>query len=241
MAELKDRVEKAKKRVLTVMDKMDPSGENRKIYESMFSGMTDKDFIKFCKTGVIRVYSAAYDHEPKYKDLLDTAKFMGVPISERLTYPALYSKSQVIDGTEDGMSVISRGDELIVDKEVMVIPITFRRLQQIIAKENSVATEISTRDKTNQVIGDDKAAMMSDMEVAMLVSRGADKILTEMLTFRSDHDISKSEAYANLINTGETNIPDSISDIEGRNSLQMLYWYYIGMGLDTDLLGDSLK
>lgn len=239
MAELKDRVEKAKKRVLTIIDKMDPSGENRKIYESMFSGMTDKDFVKFCKTGVIRVYSAAYDHEPKYKDLLDTAKFMGIPISERLTYPALYNKSDLVGPNPGEPGYVK--DELIVDKDVMVIPITFRRLQQIIAKENSVATEISSRDKTNQVIGDDKAAMMSDMEVAMLVSRGADKILTEMLTFRSDHDISKSEAYANLINTGETNIPDSISDIEGRNSLQMLYWYYIGMGLDTDLLGDSIK
>lgn len=234
--ELSERIKKDKARIIDIMNKMDPSGRNAEIYQEMFKQMTDKEFVRFVKTGVIRTYSEAYDKEVKYEDLLKTAKYMGIPISEKLTYPSLYNKSDSTD--PDNLFPV---DELICDKEVMVVPISIRRLQQIIAKENSLSTEISSRDKTNQVIGDDKSAMMSDMEVAMLVSRGADAILTEMLTFRSDHDVSKFEAYSNLINTGETSIPESIHDIEGRNSIQMLYWYYIGMGFETDLLGDSIK
>lgn len=237
--ELSERIKKDKVRIINIMNTMDPSGRNAEIYEAMFKQMTDKEFIRFIKTGVIRTFSEAYDKELKYEDLLKTAKLMNIPISEKMTYPSLYNKSDIVGPNPGEPGYIK--DELVVDKDVMVVPISIRRLQQIIAKENSVSTEISSRDKTNQVIGDDKSAMMSDMEVAMLVSRGADAILTEMLTFRSDHDVSKSEAYSNLINTGETSIPESIHDIEGRNSIQMLYWYYVGMGFETDLLGDSLK
>ena len=213
-----------KKRIFDIIDRLDKSGKNHKIYNDLFNNMSDKEFISFCKTGTVRLFTSAYDDEPKLEDALKTCEYMGVPVMEPCTIPFLHSDS------EDG--------DLYADKECLVLPVTYRRLEQLISKENSSATSISHRNDNNQVVGDSKAAVLSDVEVAMLVARGADKLIQEMLTFRADHTGSKEEAYSNIRNTGETNLPDSINDPTNKTALQKLHWFYVGMGLSTDIIED---
>lgn len=210
--------------VMDVMNTLDPSGKNVKLYEEKFKNMTDTEFIKYCKNGgPLRLYIEAFDNEPKYDDIMKLCDKLGCPMMEYVTLPHIY---------KDG------DDELISDKKVMVGPVTFKVLQQMATKESASTSDVKTRDKYNQVTGEDKAAMMSDQDVVALAAQGYDSTITEMLTFRSDNDGGKQDAYNEILNTGTCHIPDSIKDPKNKKSLQILDMFYRIAQIETNLIRD---
>lgn len=219
---IRDRINKAKVIIFNSLDKLDKSGTNHKIYDAKFKAMSDKDFIRFCKEGIIRLYSNTWTVEPKFADAVALCSELGVPTMEDVTIPHLYKDDDI--------------GELYADKKTLVLEFTFKRLEQMIGEENNIVTEIDSRDKMNQAIGESKAAMMSDQEVAMAASKGYDKMIVEMLTFRADSMESKEEAYNNLITTGRTTIPDTKDDPANKIALQAVHWLYMDMGIQTDLI-----
>lgn len=225
MAFAEDR-KKATNLVLNVMSRLDRSGKNVALYKEKFSNMTDKEFIKFCKTGIVRLFIEAFDNEPSFDDIMDLCDSLGCPLMEEVTIPSLYTNTEDPD------------DELICDKKVMVGPVTFKVLQQMATKEGASTSDIKKRDKFNQVTGEDKAAMISDQDVACLVGHGLKAVPTELLTFRADNEGGKEDAYSQLMTTGKCNIPDSIKDPKNKRSLQILDIHYMMAHIDTNLTHD---
>lgn len=220
----KEKIKAAKEYVLKVLCKMDSTGENVALMEERFKNMTDAEFITLAKSKIWRYYMVGGKKEPKLQDLLDTAKMEKIPIVERCTLPFVYKD-------EDG-------DPIVSDKKAMILRLNLRRLQQFVTGENMSTSDLGSRDSSGQVVGKSKAAMLSDLEVAGLVAKGYDKTIIEMMTFRSDHTLSKEEAYSNIVRTGRTEIPESIHNPESKTSLSMLASMYLAMGISTDLVED---
>ena len=131
------------------------------------------------------------------------------------------------------------GDHILTDKEMLHIPISVKRLYQVIEKENYISSDNTVRDKTNQVMGESKAAMVSDLEVIAGVMNGHEDILKEMFTVRADYTVSKDEFYNEIIEKGEVeDLPESINDIDNKQSIKVLFWHYYGMWLETNMLYD---
>lgn len=218
----KNKIKKAKNKILNFFDEVDDSGENRKIYEEKFDNMTDKEFVEFVKNGPMKMYTKPFDIEPNLTDAKKALDFVGLPDAEKITLPFLYKDEEL-------------GDVLSQHK-VAIIPIHLKRLQQMIYKENSSASDITQRDKTNQAMKDSKAAQLSNKEVAALAAKGFDKCLVELLSFRADHPESKQEAYDNIITENKTNIPDTIHDPDDKIALQYLHVLFLGMGISSNLV-----
>jgi hypothetical protein len=220
----KKKIDKAKKKILDFFEASDPSGENKKIYEEKFENMTDKEFVNMVDKGLIKYYVKPFEIEPTLDDVRAALDFVGVPDKEKITLPFLYEDEEV-------GAVKSK-------HKVTILDIHLKRLQQLIYKENTSVSDIGQRDKTNQPIKDSKAAQLSGNEVAMLTAKGFDKVQTELLSFRADHDRSKEEAYENIATGNKTNIPESVNDPDDKVALNYLSVLLYGMGLDHNLIED---
>lgn len=208
-----------------IFNTLDKSGKNWELYLNKFKEMTDKEFIAFCKSPVLRLYIEAVDNEPKYDDILKLCDKYGCPLMEYITLPTLYKDPET-------------GEELVSDKKAMVGPVLFKVLQQQASKEGVATSDIKNRDKFNQVSGADKAAMMSDQDVGALVAQGYHDTVKELLTFRADNDGGKEDAYSQIMSTGICNMPDSINDPKNKRALSMLDKYYRIAQIETNLINE---
>lgn len=220
----KTGIKKAKKRILDFFSDVDKSGKNTELYKEKFKNMTDREFVNMIKQGLLKLYIKPFDIEPTLEDAKRACDHVGLPSEEEITLPFLY------DDEELGAA--------ISNEKVMILEIPFKRLQQMIYKENSSSSDMTTRDKTNQAIKDSKSAKISDQEVSVLDYKGFEKTLEEFLTFRADHTISKNEAYDNIVKSGKTNIPDSIKDPDSKVAVNYLHALFLAMGISTDLIED---
>lgn len=230
---LTDRLNLAKNAVYEAISILDnetqPLGSkgeswNMTFYKNFFSNTSQYDLIKFFQNGEIRYYIDDNKNDISLEKALRLCDELGVPAMEDVTLPFLYKDQDT-------------GEELYADKKCLCIDIKVKRLHQIATNESHSSSDITERDwKTNQAIGDSKSAMVSDVEVAMIKARGYHKVLEEMLTVRADHTKSKAEFYNNLRYTGESDIPDSIYDVENKTVVKLLHFMYIGAGLLTDLI-----
>ena len=165
------------------------------------------------------------ESEPDYEAIMKLCDDLGCPLMEEITVPTLY---------KDDVT----GEELIADKKAMVGPVNMKVLQQLSTKEGASTSDMKNRDKYNQVTGEDKAAMITDLDVSALTAQGFDKVQTELLTFRSDNDGGKEDAYMQMLTTGKCNIPDSIKDPNNKKTLQVLDALYNVAQIETNLIND---
>lgn len=215
-------IENMKKKYYEFLDILDPTGTNTKFYKEMFTKMSDREFKTWVKEGHFQLYVNTGEVEPNKKIAFEACDYVGIKPFEKLAMPHIYKYE---DGTP-----------MITEKEVLIVRIHLRRLHQTVSTENAASSEIILRDKTNQVYGEDKSAQLSADEVSALLGSGYDKVITELLTIRADHSISKKEAYSNLMKTGTTSIPQSINDPKSKIALNYIDSLFLAAGISTNLI-----
>ena len=141
------------------------------VYNNKFSTYTDDEIVKYFKENDLRIYADDDKISDKKLDVL--VKRTGAVISEKIRYPQ-------IDNAESL-------------NEMMVLPIQMRRMQQIGATESNSSLNASTRDKVNQATRESRTSKLTDSEVAIMASLGMDNVLSELLSPRSDNQLSKQE------------------------------------------------
>jgi len=109
-------------------------------------------------------------------------------------------------------------------------------------KKNGMSTEISQRSAmTGQVTGKDKNGKSSDVENNFLISMGLMNCLKENNSARADDMVMKQEMLKAISTDGYVSLNELTDDISNKKTLDMVNTYFLGMGIQTDLITDSLK
>lgn len=229
-AELKKRRKATEEFIYGMFDRLDPTGANTAFYRDMFAKMDLKQFAQFMERieepdNWLMWQVIDYEKDINMQVIENAADYIGVPLYERLAYPHLSD-----DPNHPIMS----------PEPVPVLYLHLKPMQQMRTKKNSTSTEITKRNKFNQVTGEDKNGQSSDIENYSLVALGAEKILKEFLSARADDSVMKNEMLANIARDGYCSIDSLTDDIKNKVTLNMIDVYLMSMGLKTDLINKSL-
>ena len=209
--------------VKKVYDLLDPSKTNTNLIMGRIED--DKVLIKLLTTeGENFTFDTnELDVKPTIQNTLAALDFMGIPDKEEFE---LYSEDPEMKG-------------ILTEKKVTMFPIHVRALHQKVFKENAASSTAEKRNKLNQVVGDDKAAMISDMEVAQLTLKGYDALLEECLSVRADNDVAQNKFFGDIKNTGRAKLPQAeIHDPKNKVAQNKLYATLLAANIESDLLYD---
>lgn len=224
----------AEKLVYDVMDALDPSGVNTKKYRDMFAGMTNAEFKKFMEQIWLddnfnfMLDVVDYDRSLKLENIEKAAKIIGIPLEEHIIMP---------------FSNMDLENPVVSKEKFITMYIIDKRMQQTTQKKNSTSIHISERSAiTNQAINDDKNGRESDVENMALIARGAINNARELNGFRADGMQRKTKAYYDATTKGSISLEEveSVAGIDDRTTLNTIDVYYLGMGIKTDLVDESL-
>lgn len=214
--------------IYDTFDALDPSGSNTNKYRNIFSTMNDKDFEKYMKDFLADdeenfiLDIIEFEHSLKYEYCEAAAKVLNIPLVEYVYMPHL---------TMDKKNVI------ISKQRVLVGYFNVKRTQQLLHKKNglSVAND-RVSSLTGQVTADDKNARDSDIESAMLVALGADKILQELHGPRADDPVMKRQARQSIATKGYVLLDELENLPTNKVTLNTVNAFLISMSLITDLV-----
>ena len=216
------------KTLTTVMNKLDPSGENAKIYHEKLDKMTDAQFDKWAKAFFadekqnLYLEIVEYERDLSLEQIEDAAKFLGVPLYERVAIPYL------------------NGDPELVTVTPTPVPVGYihiKRMPQSVHHKNSGSTSIRRRSsKTGQVTGEDKNGRNTDVETYSLSAYGATNTLAEFLGPRADDEVKKNQMYAAIEADGACYASQLHSTQEDKVAINTLDVYYNGQGFSTNLV-----
>ena len=220
--------------VYTIMDILDPTKTKSTKYKKMFATMTDSEFEKLMKnmfeddTLNFTLDIVDFEREIDLSMVEKAAKHLGVPLEEYVMLPFLNNNV----------------DQPIVTKTPVIVMYTiFKRLQQTTQKKNSTSIHITERSAvTGQVTGNDKNGRSSDVENASLIALGAINSAKEFNGFRADGMERKHVAYSSASNKGYISLDEveSTAGIDDRTVLNTIDKLYLGMGIKTDLVDETL-
>lgn len=177
------------------LDRLDPTGSNTARYKKMFKAMSDKDFDKFMQQlrdheQVIYLYVANVLQHLNMEDMIQHAKDLGVELFERL-----YIWDKVTD------------HKYLTPYKYFIGKLPIRRMMQFIDHKLSVAEGDSKVDMlTGQVMGPDKAAGISQVEIQTLYARNFHSVILELLKYRGGDVHAASDYRRELEETGHTSI-----------------------------------
>lgn len=213
----------------SVMNILDPSGQNAKNYENQFSQMSDAQFDKyirnFFKNEKANFYLeiVEYERDLTIENIEKCAKFMNVPLLERVAFPYL---------TNDNETTI------VTPYPVPVGYIHEKRMQQTLMKKSAGSTKNEQRSPlTGQVTGHDKNARNSDLETYSLAAMGAMNALKEFMGPRADNMKAKDQMYNDIAKNGYVSLADlDLDDPYYKTALNTFDTYYLMMGIKTNLV-----
>lgn len=212
--------------VYKVYDMIDKTGTNSTYYKEIFAGMDNSQFYKFLQRRLpFRFHQDAFKIEPKMYDIVDAAKFLGVPLTEKVNLPHVYKN-------ENGVPVQS--------KECLVVYIHIKRMKQMLSKKNNASMHIEKRDmRTGLLSQQDKGAKETDREFESLASYGLDETLDEFRTVKADALNASSEMLATILDKGSVSQKDytvTRHDNLGRNMLNV---YLTGACIHSNLIDEE--
>ena len=214
--------------LISVMDILDPSGENSKIYKKTYEKMSDKEFDKYIRDFFFFFKSNFYlevvefERDLSIDNIEKCAEFMKVPLFEYVALP-------YINGSTDNV--------VVTPEPVAVGYIHEKRMPQTLLKKNSGSIDIQKRNpKTGQVVNEDKNARNSDVETFSLIALGAEKALAEFMGPRADDMKAKNEFYNNISKNGFASLEDLTNDPANKVALNTLDVYFTMQGLRTNLV-----
>lgn len=216
-----------------IMDLLDPTGANSEAYHKKFDKMTDTQFDKWVRDffndpkANLYLEIVEYERDIKIENIEKCAEYMKVPLFERVAMPYL-------TGDKDNV--------IVTPTPVPVGYIHEKRMPQTLLKKSAGSIAIDKRNpKTGQVIGDDKNARQSDMEVYSMVALNAMSALKEFMGPRADDMTAKNQMYNQIQKNGYVSLEDLDDDPYNKVSLNTFNMYFLMMGFATNLvteLGD---
>lgn len=224
----------AEKLVYDIFDILDPSGANTKKYKELFASMSDNEFIKTMNnmweddTFNFVLDIVDFERDIDLATVEKAANKLGVPLEEDVIMPFLN---------------MDTNEPVVTRTKVLVMYIIWKRMQQMTQKKNSTSIHISDRSATTgQVVGDDKNGRNSDVENVGLIAIGAVNVAREFNGFRADGMQRKNAAYSSIATTGYVSLEEveAQAGIADRTVLNTIDTFYLGMGIKTDLIDDSL-
>lgn len=209
----------------------DPSNRNYDKYHNIFSKMNDTAFFSyfqklFNSDDYLVCDFVDYENEISMENIEKALDVMGVPLYEYVAMPHLS---------------VDKNKPVITPEKILVGFVHIKRTQQFLYKKNGLSISSDKRSAlTNQVTGKDKNGRESDMENAMLLASGCNRILRELNGFRADDTVAKNQAIESIYKKGYINIDELDNDVFNKTTLNTVDAYFLGMGLKTDLVTPGL-
>ena len=220
------------KTIYSTFSALDKTGANTKKYKDIFSNMTDNQFNRFFKelfndeASYLILDICDYERDLTMEDIMDGADVLNIPLFEYVAFPH-YTMDK---------------DNVVITKEK--IPVGYchvKRTQQTLAKKNGISTTVDTRSAlTGQVTGADKNGRESDLENSMLIALNMKNLLRELNGPRADDPVMKQQMYTEINNKGYFTLDELESDPANKTTLNTVNAYFLGMGLNTDLVTRGL-
>ena len=212
----------------SILNTLDPSGANSKLYHEKFDKMSDNQFDSYIKRFFeddkqnFYLEIVEYERDLTMENINACADMMGVPLYERIALPYL---------TGDKENV------LVSKSEVPVGYIHEKRMPQTLMKKSAASIKIEKRNpKTGQVVGEDKNARNSDSEVYSLATLGAMNALKEFMSARADDMKAKNEMYAAIAKNGYVSLEELSDDPKDKVALSTFDVYFLMQGLRTNMV-----
>lgn len=207
-----------KNEIINYIEKMlsDISPETVSIYKGKFMNMSDRQIIDFFKNNDLRLFTS--DEEMNQKKIDTLVKRTGYIAEEKIRYP--------------------EKNNAVSNRTMIVLPIQIRRLQQISSTESNSSLDTTIRDKVNQATRESRTSKLTDTEVAIMASVGLDSTLSELLSPRSDNQMSKTKMNELIREKGTFKLEELPKTPKSRNSVLYLDALYKAMNIATDLVDD---
>lgn len=207
-----------KNEIINYIEKMlsDISPETVSIYKGKFMNMSDRQIIDFFKNNDLRLFTS--DEEMNQKKIDTLVKRTGYIAEEKIRYP--------------------EKNNAVSNRPMIVLPIQIRRLQQISSTESNSSLDTTIRDKVNQATRESRTSKLTDTEVAIMASVGLDSTLSELLSPRSDNQMSKTKMNELIREKGTFKLEELPKTPKSRNSVLYLDALYKAMNIATDLVDD---
>ena len=207
-----------KNEIINYIEKMlsDISPETVSIYKGKFMNMSDRQIIDFFKNNDLRLFTS--DEEMNQKKIDTLVKRTGYIAEEKIRYP--------------------EKNNAVSNRTMIILPIQIRRLQQISSTESNSSLDTTIRDKVNQATRESRTSKLTDTEVAIMASVGLDSTLSELLSPRSDNQMSKTKMNELIREKGTFKLEELPKTPKSRNSVLYLDALYKAMNIATDLVDD---
>jgi hypothetical protein len=222
---------KIEDRVIQTIRILDKDGTNVSRYKDLFKSMSDTQFNSYIRKLVsdhnenFYLEFLPYKNEPTIQDIRKALDFLGVPVEEYVYYRHGGNTENPVRTSEP----------------VLVGFIHMKRLQQILSKKNSYNLDVDKRSqKTGQVADSDKVARISDAENYALTVMEANYALKEFLGARADNASEKAQMYQDIVTNGYVQLSALESDIEDSQTINTVDVMFMGAGIKTDLVTDTL-
>jgi len=180
-----------------VLDDIDSTGANSKLYRTMFKKMSDTKFdqlMKKIRDGETRLFIMLPNmkNDLTMNDIVELAKKYAVDLYERV----YLSDSQT-------------GREYLTNKTYLILNLPVRRVKQYLFNKISLPESDSNVNLlTGQVINEDKGAKITDVETKILANKGLDTTLVELLKMRGGDTSLYQEAKRQIEETGDVSWED---------------------------------
>lgn len=213
----------AEELIYNVFNALDKTHSNTDYYRSLFSKMSDQDFLAFCKKRLpFRFHQELFKVEPKMNDIFDAFKYIKVPLLERVCLPHVYKDPNGVP---------------VQTQECLVIYIHLKRMKQMLTKKNNTAINTEKRDmKTGLLTGEDKGGKETDREFESLAVMGLDYTMDEFARYKADAMQAKAQMTAAILNKGyvsEDDITLTKTDSIAKNLMNV---YLIGAHIHSNLV-----
>ena len=214
--------------IYNFFDLFDPTGRNTEYYRNKFKNMNDGEFDNYFKMlfeqqdPYLTATMVDYENPIQIENLEKTAKFLNVPLFEKVVLP--YASTDP-------------NNPIITKHECLVGYLNIKRLQQMNFKKLGLSTDISERNMiTGQVSGHDKNSRNSDQETIALLTVGANTALKELMSMRADDMVMKAEMNKAISRDGYVAMNDLTDKLSNKTTLNSAAVFFIGAGLMTDLV-----
>lgn len=207
-------------------DILDPTGSNTEYWKKHFAKMSDAQFEKWLKTKFpYKFQTRPFEIEPNMSTIKKALDFLGVPLTESIAEPFLYTNSK---------------GEPVWTQPTFVGYIHLKKLKQFITKKNHIPVDIDQRDmKSGQLVGADKGARQSDRENEALQVMGLDYTTIEFSKIKGDAMELKNQTYNQINLTGEVRFEDLNIDPKDSLSKNMISAYMIASHLQTNIVNSE--